>query len=412
MTPLRAIFADRVIDGNGTDPIADAVLLIEGGNIVAVGPRRNIRVARDAERIDAQGLSLLPGLIDTHVHLMADGTGINAGEQLATSPSLALLRTIPRLRATLDAGFTTVRDAGGAPAGLRRAVDEGTLIGPRIQVAVTILTPTGGHVDPHMPCGADIAVRLADVPRSVADGPAALQLRTREVIRAGADWVKVCASGGFVSESLGDLGFGVEEMQAAVREAKSRGNRRVMAHAHTSEAVVNAVSAGAATIEHGVWLDDRAVDLMARRRVFLVPTLIAPRWVGRHARDGRMPGAMVQGAADMEKDHRASLARALEGGVTVALGTDSGLGPHGNNGEEVTALVDAGMTPMSAIRAATQTAAELLGFQDSLGTLDVGKRADAIAVEGDPLDDIGILSRPELVVLVVKDGMTVKDHRR
>jgi imidazolonepropionase-like amidohydrolase len=400
--------AGTLVDGTGAPPRRGAQIVIRGGRIVEVGPIGD--APSDAQVIDASSHSVVPGLVDCHVHLIAPGNGLDFAHDLATPPSLAVLRMAAHLRATLDAGFTTVRDAGGGPFAVSRAVEEGTVEGPRVQVAVSILAPTGGHVDGRTASGAELGVRLADVPPSLVDGPEAVRQRVRQVMRAGAHWVKVCASGGVVSASPHDRGFTAEELAAAVDEAAGRG-RRVMAHAHTGPAIEAALAAGAASIEHGVWLPDEAIQTMVDRGVFLVPTLAAPGWVRRHAADGRMPAEAAEAAASVEADHAASVARAAGAGVRLAYGTDTGIGPHGTNGQELAALVDAGLTPMAAITSATATAAQLLGWSDRLGTLEAGKLGDVIAVEGDPLADIGVLGDPRRVVLVLKEGRIVKDLR-
>jgi imidazolonepropionase-like amidohydrolase len=210
-----AIFASRLIDGTGAEPVTDSVVVLEGERVVAAGRRAQVKVQSSAEAVDAEGLTLLPGLIDTHVHLLSPGTGVDYPDLLSTPPSLRLLRAVAAMRATLEAGFTTVRDAGGSPAGLRKAVEQGVVPGPRVQVAVSGLSQTGGHGDQHMACGINMRVVLPDVPIGIVDGVEPMRQRVREVMRAGADWIKIHASGGVMSpsDSPGDVGFTVEEIR-------------------------------------------------------------------------------------------------------------------------------------------------------------------------------------------------------
>lgn len=407
---LMAIAADRLVTGRSDGIVDEAMVVVDGDTIVAAGPRRTVSPPRGATLVDGTGCSLLPGLIDAHVHLFAKGCGVDFADQLGTPPSLALLRIVKALRATLDAGFTTVRDAGGAPAGVRRAIEEGIIAGPRLQLALSILGPTGGHTDNAMPCGLDLQLQPIDVPPFVVDGVSAVQQRIREVVRAGADWVKLCASGGIVDGYAAQPGFSLRELRAGVAEAAARG-RPVMVHALTAAAIKNAVRAGAASVEHAIWIDDEAIQMMVERGVALVPTLVAPEWVVRHGASGRMPDHAVALARQAADDHRAGVGRAIAAGVRVVLGTDAGVGPHGANGGEFSALHRAGMEPIDAIRAATGDAALLLGLQDRVGTLSHGMLADLILVDGDPLRDIGVLADPDRVALVMIGGAVLKDRR-
>jgi imidazolonepropionase-like amidohydrolase len=407
---LTAIFGRLLIDGRGGDPIDDPVVVIDGARITAVGRRSELAIPAAARTVDATGLTLLPGLIDTHVHLLSPGGSLQLDESLATPRSLAILRAVPVLRATIDAGFTTVRDGGGTPAGVRRAVDEGVVVGPRMQVAITALSPTGGHTDAFVPSGAQLAVPSTESPAAVVDGVEPMRRRVRELVRAGADWIKLCTSGGVISptDSPTHPSFAIDEIEAAVGEARALG-KRVMAHAHAAAGIGNALEGGASSIEHGVWLDSDMVELLVRKRAFLVPTLSASASVMRLVEHGRAPAWVGDKAPGLVAQHRAAAAEAIGAGVRIAFGTDAGVGPHGSNGEEFVHLVGAGMSPMGAIEAATSVAAELLGRAEDLGSLEPGKLADLVAVEGNPLDDISVLARPSNIRLVLKAGATVKD---
>jgi imidazolonepropionase-like amidohydrolase len=407
-----AVFADALYDPGATETTRPVAVLIDGGRVTAAGRRDQVHVPADALRLDAGGLTVLPGLIDCHVHLCFPGHGIDPAEQLVSPASLTILNAVATCRSTLDAGFTTVRDAGGTPAAVRMAVERGYFPGPRMLLAVQILSQTGGHADQRFPCGVDLLWNPApELPSSVVDGVEPMRRRVREVIRAGADWVKLCTSGGVLSP--GDVPhhatFTPDEIEAAVHEAATQG-RKVMAHAQANAGIKNALRGGVATIEHGIWLDDEALQLMSDGRA-LVPTLVAPRWVVRHAEAGRMPAYAIEKGRAVAGDHRESVRRAIRAGVTVAFGTDAGVGPHGTNGEELLLMHELGMTPADCIRSATSVAAAVIGLEGSAGTLAPGAFGDLVGVPGDPVADLGLLAHAESVRLVVKGGDVVKKSR-
>jgi imidazolonepropionase-like amidohydrolase len=406
---IGAIFGDALLDPATSETVRNAVVLIEHGRVVAAGDRDQIAIPSDARCIDAAGLTLLPGLIDCHVHLRSRGNGRDLHETLQTPPSLALLNTVPGAKATLEAGFTAVRDAGGTPAGVKMAIDRGYFPGPRMKVAVTMLSQTGGHTDQHFMCGVSLGVQLPDLPSPVVDGVEPMRQRVREVIRAGADWIKLCTSGGVLSPNdvPHHAALTPDEIRAAVEEAATQ-HRRVMAHAQANVGINNALRAGVATIEHGIGLDGEAIEMMLDGGQVLVPTLIAPLWIIRHAEHGRMASWEAQKGREVIDDHWASVRLAIEAGVKIAFGTDSGVGPHGSNGEEFLSLAKLGMAPEDCIRAATTVAAKVLGWQGQLGTLAPGAFADVIGVPGDPLTDLSLIARSENVRLVVKGGELVK----
>lgn len=404
-----AIRGATLIDGSGADPIPNAGVLIEDGRITQVGADREIDVPADAVVIDAEGRSLLPGLIDCHVHVMSHG--FNIVRTLSTPPSLGILECIPNLMATLDAGVTTVRDAAGAPLGVKMAVERGIIPGPRMQISVTALSQTGGHGDPFTRSCICLHVDMPDVPPGVVDGVEPMRKRVREILRAGADWIKLCTTGGVLSQTDAPSAsqFTVEEIEAAVYEARADGDKKCMAHAQGTQGIKNAILAGVKSIEHGIWLDDEAIQMMKDRDVYLVPTLAAPVQVIRQAeRDpSSMPPWGVEKARQVVQDHMDSFRRAAAAGVKVAMGTDSGVGPHGENAEELALMVAGGMTPMESIIASTSRAAELLRMQNEIGTIAAGKQADLILVDGDPLADITVLQHG--VSFVMKGGQVIKD---
>lgn len=411
---VRAIRGATLIDGTGKDPVRNVTVLVEEGRIAAVGSDSQIHVPAEAVVMDAGGLTLLPGLIDCHVHVMS--SGFNLMRTISTPPTFKLLQSIPNLQATLQAGFTTVRDAAGAPLGVKMAVEQGVIPGPRMQISITALSQTGGHGDHFTRACVDLHVHLPDVPDSVVDGVEPMRKRVREVLRAGADWIKLCTTGGVLSQTDAPASsqFTVEEIAAAVYEANADGGRRCMAHAQGTQGIKNALIAGIASIEHGIWLDDEALSMMKERGVFLVPTLVAPVQVVRQAeRDpASMPPWAVEKSHKVMADHKDSFRRAVEAGVKVAMGTDSGVGPHGDNAEEIALMVENGMSPMDALVATTSRAAELLRMQEQIGSVESGKLADLILIDGNPLDDVTVLQDRDRIVMVMKDGYVHKDLAR
>jgi imidazolonepropionase-like amidohydrolase len=407
-----AIVGARLITGTGADPIDDATLVLDGERITAAGRAADIAVPRAAAVLEAHGMTLLPGLIDCHVHLNGQW-GYDLLRGLITPPSLSLLYAVPNARATLEAGITTVRDAGGTPAGVKMAVERGLFPGPRMKVAVVLLSQTGGHADGYMPCCIDLKDNHPpDVPSGVVDGTDGMRHKVREILRSGADWIKLCTSGGVLSpaDSPDSAQFTVDEIAAAVYEAAAQ-DKRCMAHAQSNRGIKNALQAGIATIEHGIYLDDEAIQMMLDRGVYLVPTLVAPQDVLElaDARPGLLPDYAIEKSRQVMAAHRESFRRAVAAGVKVAMGTDSGVGPHGGNARELGLMVEhGGMTPMQAIVASTRTAAELLRLDDQLGTLVPGKLADLLVVDGDPLADIHILASAERLSLVMKGGASVR----
>jgi imidazolonepropionase-like amidohydrolase len=294
---------------------------------------------------------------------------------------------------------------------VRTAIEQGLFPGPRVRIAVSALSQTGGHGDSTMPNGANIRPTNSEMPYTVVDGVEGVRRASREVLRAGADQIKVHTSGGVMSpnDEPGATGFAPDEIAAIVYEARAAG-KTVMAHAQATQGIKNAVLGGIHSIEHGIYLDEEVVEEMKKRGTFLVPTLVAPLWVIRRAEKdpGSVPPYALRKARDVMADHQASFRLAVERGVRVAMGTDTGVGPHGTNAEELERMVEGGMTPMQAIVATTKTAAECARIAHLTGTLEVGKRADVLAIEGDPVSNIAVLQDRSKLQLIMRDGQTFK----
>ena len=403
-----------LIDGTGRPPVPDAAVLMRDHRVVAAGRAGSLSLPNEPiQEIDAGGGCVLPGFIDTHVHMILEG--FNLAREMATPFSMRFYNSVRYLRRTLDIGITSVRDAGGADLGMKTAVESGVVPGPRMQISIAVLTITGGHVDFWMRSGNEFKLlpEYPGFPASRCDGVDGVRRAVREVLRAGADVIKICSTGGVMSptDHPDFTQFSPEELDVIVREAAYRRGVRVMAHAQGNEGIKNALRAGVHSIEHGIYLDDEAIALMLERGAFLVPTLLAPVAVLEAGEKGGMAEHAVRKAREVIDAHRDSIARAHKAGVKIAMGTDAGVMPHGTNLRELGLMVGIGMTPMDAIVATTKTAAECLGWQDRVGTLEAGKLADLVVTKTNPLEDIRSLERDENILVVIKDGAVVTDRR-
>jgi imidazolonepropionase-like amidohydrolase len=394
----RTLFTDaRIFDGTGSS-VADGDVAVEDGLIRAVG-----RHLDGDEAIDLGGRGLLPGLFDCHVHVAF--TDVDVWRYVQKPFSLEFYETARNLRATLAGGITTVRDAGGADLGTKVALEQGLIPGPRMQISVRMISQTGGHGDDWMASGQTVglAIEHPGRPSGIVDGPEEMRRKVRELVRDGADVLKVATSGGVLSarDDPRHAHFALDELEMLVKEAAAAG-RWVMAHAQGTEGIKNAVRAGIRSIEHGIFLDDQAIELMLQRGTYLVPTLVAPRGVLKAAAAGMaIPEASLAKAREVIDIHWDSFRRAVAAGVKVAMGTDSGVTPHGRNLEELALMEQAGMPPWQVLLAATRTAAELMGLERDSGTIETGKRADLVVIDGDPLVLEGMADR---VVAVYQRG--------
>jgi imidazolonepropionase-like amidohydrolase len=407
------IFNGTLIDGNGRSPLKNAAVLIKENRIVQVGRKTAINLPdADIQQIDAGGGFILPGLIDSHVHLMFNE--INLMRSMTIPFSYNFYDAISNFRRTVEAGITSVRDAGGTDLGVQKAIDDGLVLGPRTQISISVLTITGGHGDGWLPSGSqmDIFSAYPGNPDGLCDGVEEVRKKVREILRAGAQVIKVCATGGVLSPTDHPefTQFSQEELAVMVQEGAYRRGVKVMAHAQGAEGIKNAVQAGIHSIEHGIFLDDEAIELMLEHGTFLVPTLLAPLAVVEIAEEkGTMPEWGVKKAKETIEIHSDSIARAYQAGVKIAMGTDAGVMAHGTNLRELGLMCSIGMSPMEAIVATTKIAAECLGWQDRVGTVESGKLADLIVTKTDPLANIRSLENVDNIGLVMKDGTIVKD---
>ncbi|GAC01103.1 putative hydrolase [Gordonia namibiensis NBRC 108229] len=398
----------RLIDGTGADPIADAVVVIDDGKITYAGAADGapqIDESTKPVKVDVGGNTVTPGFFDCHVHLSLPGTKGSPIMAAMVPPSYRFFELIDRLKTTIEAGVTTVRDLMGIDVGVRDAVAHGLVAGPRLLVADKMLSQTGGHADFHIPSGLSGTSLIGG---ELVDTVDEARKAVRELLRSGVDVIKVASSGGVSSPSDDPdwLGARTEIVAALVEEAENYGGRKVAAHAIGFLGIQAAVQGGAHSIEHGYALTDELRTEMVERGQFLVPTLIETL---------KPDTATPQAVAKSEKWHKLaheSIAASIEAGIKVAVGTDAGLVPdHGATLGELGCLVKfGGMTPMQAIVAGTKTSAELCDVADKLGTLEAGKLADVVVVKGDPLADIDSLADHDNILLVLKEGKTASNR--
>jgi len=407
----QIIRVGKLIDGTGAIPKANMELVIEGNRIVDVKPSNVLtHEVENAKVYNYPDLVAMPGIIDCHDHLAHLGLDLN--QRMNTPPSLAVLQAGKWVTQTLMNGITSVRDAGGLDLGVKMAVEQGIIPGPRLFISLVIISQTGGHGDLTQPCGlSEDFPTLPGVPDGIADGVEGVRRKVRDVIRWGADCIKVATTGGVGSPRGGPtIGqFTLEELNAIVDEAH-RAKKPVLVHAHGGEGLRMCIEAGVDSIEHGAYATDADLKLMAERGIWLVPTLsVSYRMLELMEHDPRsLPAYTSERLPAIAEARRKSFKRAVELGVPIAMGTDAGALGHGRNTEELVYMVKSGMTPMQAIIASTKMAARLLGMGDQLGTLEPGRLADIVLLDGDPLADISVVANPDRLAMVMKDGVTYK----
>jgi imidazolonepropionase-like amidohydrolase len=386
-----------LIDGTGAAPVPGQALISEGRRITWIGPEAQLPEGADQAALDGQGGTIMPGLINCHVHLANDGSPDLFGQAARDSVTIAALRGYKNLQLTLESGVTSVRDCGaanGIAVDLAQAVEEGLVPGPRIRAAGRVITMTGGH-------GHFIGRE--------ADGPDGVRAATRAEIKAGAHFIKAMATGGVLTPGVipTQTALQQDELEQVAREAHNAG-RRAACHAIGNGGIKNAIRAGIDSIEHGFYLDDEALQLALDHGTTLVPTLIAVNQIVNNGGTGAIPDWVVEKAESESGHHRDSFGAAVRAGMKIAAGTDAGtpFNPHTYMPQELVLMVEYGLSSMDAIVAATRNAAENLGLAPEIGTLAVGRVADVIVVDGDPAADIGAVAS---VRFVMKDGQVARN---
>jgi imidazolonepropionase-like amidohydrolase len=410
----HVIKGGTVIDGTGRSPFEKGLVVVEGSKIGFVGKEGDIDLPKgeDVEVIDVEGKTVMPGLIDSHVHIYTNGESSEfTSMPIRDNPLTRAMKCIPRLKRDLEMGMTTLRDGGSGwgwlEVALRDAINRGDIAGPRFFATGYHLTVTGGH-------GYFLPPWLANIPvhpeqSSVhCDGPDEWRKAARLQIYNGVDCLKLVASRDVISPGIATAPQATrEELKAAIDEAHKMG-KKALVHAQGREAIMNAIEAGADSIVHGFWIDEECAEMMVKRDVYLESTNLYVRGIMDKGK-GDLPDWMVQKATECWKDKERNFGMLLEKGVKISFGSDTGVPyiQHGNNARELSMFVELGMEPMQAIIAATKTAAEAIGIDNMVGTIEAGKIADIIVVEGDPLEDIKILHEENRIKLVMKEGVVV-----
>jgi imidazolonepropionase-like amidohydrolase len=402
----------RLIDGTGRDVPAELHALVVADNqITAIAPQAQLPCPTGAARLDVGGMTILPGLIDCHDHLAnLEGSMV---QRAAVPPSLAVFKAAEAFHKTLLAGFTAIRDASGVDLGMKMAVEQGLIPGPRLKISVVILSQLGGHNDHTEPAGIDSQFPwLQSIPSGICDGVEDCRKKVREVVRAGADWIKIATTGGVGTPIGGPLirQFSLEEVRMIVETAHTAG-KPVMSHAYGGEGVKICLDAGVDSIEHGAVLDDVLIEQMVKQGVWLVPTFTVLRRIVALGRlePSPLPAYMLPKALKLLESQAESFQKAYQAGVKMAMGTDLGSFGHGQNADELAYLVEAGLTPMQAIVMATQMGARCMGLGDRVGVLQEGMCADLLVVEQNPLENISVLQNQLSIRLVMKDGVIYKN---
>ena len=407
----KVIQRAMLLDGRGKPPMKDSVIIVEGNKITKIGKKGQVALPKggDVEYIDAEGKTVMPGMIDSHVHIYTDGeTGEFTSLPINNNELALAMKSIPRLKRILEMGITSLRDGGSGwgwlEVALRDAINRGDIPGPRFFATGYHLTVTGGH-------GHFLPPWLAKQKEQCGmhcDGPDEWRRAARLNIYNGTDNVKVVASRDIISPGIATASQPtLEELRAAIEEAHKMG-KRAIAHAQGHDAIEKVIKAGTNSVVHGFFMDEECADMMVKNNVFLESTNLYVKRV-KDMGKGELPDWMVEKAMETWEDKKKNFKMYLQKGIKISFGSDCGVPflKQGDNAVELSVFVELGMSPMEAIVAATKTASEAIGIEDKVGTIEEGKLADIILIDGDPLQDISILSKEEKIKMVIKNGETV-----
>ena len=407
---MKALIGADLIDGTGRPVLKDSAILIDGERVTEVGPRGAVTLPPGTEEINLSGLTLLPGLIDTHDHLAHKNYSLDSRWEIEEPASVHHLKTARAIEESLAAGYTCIRDAGGLDSGFKYAVEQGLLNGPRLLTSVAIVSPTGGIGD--RVAGSGHRNPFNNDPMhvdGVANGPDAIRALVRELVRVGADVIKFATTGGASSRSghgPKDIAFGPDEVKALVDEAKSQ-EKYTMCHAVGGPGLRMCIEAGVGSVEHACYLaeDPDLAKMMADKNVFFTPTFEVYEFHSTISAPH-----IIERTKQLMQIHQESLHLAVSAGVKVSAGTDAGGFVHGDNAREIELMVERGLSNMQAIQTATGWAAECIGEEKNFGTVGKGKYADFLIVDGDPLKDISVIRNKETIKMVMKGGVAYTDR--
>jgi len=406
---ITVLKGGQLIDGHGGDPVADGVVVFEGDTITAAGAASDVPVPEDAEVIDTSGKTVMPGMMDAHIHFLGL-RDTNQAMWLIGASEVRAIRGVMDVWRVLDSGFTTARDIGGMNGiFLKRAINEGSIVGPRILASGKVISQTAGHGDWHfVPKEWSDSMLLG----RLADGVGEVRKAAREQLREGADFLKIMTTGGVMSEKDKPTScqFSMEEIRAFVEEAKNA-DVKTATHAQGTQGIKNALIAGVDSIEHGFYLDDECIELMVKQGSSMVPTFAILDVIVSKGREMGVMEVSVRKGEEAQAAHFESFKRAYAAGVNCGLGSDylsDPMSPHGNSARELTIYVNkVGLSPMEAIVCATRNNARVFGLEDQIGTLEAGKQADLLVVDGDPLADIAILEGKGNLTHIFKGGVAM-----
>lgn len=377
-----------IVDCESKELVENCSILIENGLITDLGSNS---YKKNTKIIDAKGKFIIPGFIDTHTHVMT--RGFNHFDTYNDSLSLYFYKAVENLKKTLYSGITTTRDAGLADIGVKMAINQGIINAPNLKITIMPLSITGGHFDLKFNSGFDMRVNYSGLPSPICDGVEGVLRKTREMLRAKADFIKVMATGGVLSinDSPDNSQFNLKELKTIVSEANNS-DKKVMAHAHGLKGIKNVISAGVHSIEHGTYIDKTTANKMAKKGIYLAPTFHVMDQIAKYAENGVYTKDIAEKALNSSKIHKENMQIAYDAGVKFTLGSDCGVTPHGENLMELKFFTDLGMDPFEAIAIGTINSGQCLGILDEYATISIGKKADLIISNKNPIEDINSLA--------------------